>query len=212
MAAAGRAGGGHTGGVSPLWRCPRCGRRFARTDQAHACGHWTVAQHLEGKPAAVVDLYRRFEALVAACGPFSHDPVPRQIGFQGERRIFAGVSLTERSLDGYLDLPRAVDDPRIRRSSPYTKRLFVNFFRITDPAQLDPAFAAYVAEAYAVGRGARGAGGQGAATSGPKRSRRAAAPRRRRTASRASGGRRRLSPAARLCRRTHSTRGWRRAS
>jgi len=136
-----------------LWQCPDCGRRFARTGQAHVCGQWTVAQHLAGKPVPVVDLYHRFEALVAACGPFYHDPVPQQIGFQGERRIFAGVNLTEQSLNGYLDLTRALADPRIRHTSPYTKRLFVNHFRIADPAQLDAGFAAYVAEAYAVGQG-----------------------------------------------------------
>ena len=32
---------------------------------------WSVERHLADKPKDVVDLYERFVALVAACGPFS---------------------------------------------------------------------------------------------------------------------------------------------
>ena len=59
-----------------------------------------------------------------------------------------------KALDGYLDLQRQVTDPRIRRSAPYTKKLFVHQFRVTSLDQLDDQFAGWVAEAYAVGQGA----------------------------------------------------------
>jgi hypothetical protein len=57
-------------------------------------------------------------------------------------------------LDGYFDVHRRIEDPRIRRSSPYTKRLFVHHFRITSPEELDAEFAGWIREAYAVGQGA----------------------------------------------------------
>jgi hypothetical protein len=115
---------------------------------------WTVARHLAGKPREVVALYGRFIDLVAACGPFTLTVSKTAITLKGTRRGFAGAKPKQHALDGYLDLQRAVQDPRFRRSSPYTKRLFVHQFRITTPDQLDGTFAEWIRDAYAVGAGA----------------------------------------------------------
>lgn len=115
---------------------------------------WTVEDHLRGKPAAIHDLYRRFVDLVEACGPYEYSVSKTAIALEGIRRGFAGAKPKNTSLDGFLDLQRLVDDPRILRSSPYTKRLFVHQFRVTGPDDLDQTFAGWVKEAYAVGQGA----------------------------------------------------------
>lgn len=114
---------------------------------------WTVEDHLRGKPPGVVELYQRFVGLVEACGPFDYAVSKTAITFKGRRRGFAGAKPTRRALDGYLDLQRRVEDPRIRSASPYTTRLFVHQFRVTAPDQLDDEFAGWVREAYEVGRG-----------------------------------------------------------
>jgi hypothetical protein len=114
---------------------------------------WTVERHLEGKPEHVVACYRRLIAIVEACGPFTYAIAKSAITLKGQRRGFAGATPRPRWLDGYMDLQRPVEHPQIRRSSPYTKRLFVHHFRVTDPAELDPVLAGYLREAYAVGRG-----------------------------------------------------------
>jgi hypothetical protein len=46
-----------------LWTCPRCGRRFANRNQTHACGRWTLARHLDGRPPPVVATVHAFIAL-----------------------------------------------------------------------------------------------------------------------------------------------------
>ncbi len=114
---------------------------------------WTVDDHLAGRPAEIVALYRRFIGLVEACGPFSYSVAKTAITLKGTRRGFAGAVPKERSLDGYLDLTREIRDPRISSASPYTKRLFVHHFRVTDLRQLDEEFAGWIREAYAVGAG-----------------------------------------------------------
>ena len=114
---------------------------------------WTVEDHLHGKPPAVIALYQRFVELVVACGPFDYSVSKTGITFKGSRRGFAGAKPTSRSLDGYLDLQRRVEDPRIRTASPYTKRLFVHQFRVSAADQLDDEFAGWVREAYEVGQG-----------------------------------------------------------
>jgi hypothetical protein len=116
---------------------------------------WTVDDHLAGKDSDVVDLYHQFVRLIEACGPFEYAVAKTAISFKGTRRGFAGAVLARHSLDGHLDLQRRIEaDPRIRRSAPYTKRLFVHHFRVTTPEQLDEEFAGWLREAYAVGQGA----------------------------------------------------------
>ncbi|MFI6483486.1 DUF5655 domain-containing protein [Nonomuraea sp. NPDC050663] len=114
---------------------------------------WTVDDHLAGKPDASVDLYHRLVRLVEDCGPFTYAVSKSAITFKGTRRGFAGAKLDARGLRGYFDLQRAVTDPRVTNVSPYTKRLFVHAFRISDPAELDETFAGWIREAYDVGQG-----------------------------------------------------------
>jgi Domain of unknown function (DUF5655) len=114
---------------------------------------WTVERHLRDKPEHVVALYKRFIQLAEACGPFSYSVAKSAITLKGSRRGFAGLTPRQTSLTGYLDLQRRVIDPRIQRSSPYTKRLFVHHFRVVAAEELDDEFATWLGEAYAVGQG-----------------------------------------------------------
>ena len=114
----------------------------------------TVMDHLLGKPEFSVALYHTFVGLIAACGEYTVSPSKTTITFKGERRGFAGARPDSKGLIGYLDLQRALVDPRITRVAPYTKRLFVHHYRIRDQAELDDEFAGWVREAYAVGQGA----------------------------------------------------------
>lgn len=115
---------------------------------------WTVERHLQDKPAHVVDLYHRFIHLAEACGPFNYAVAKTAVSLKGSRRGFAGAVPTPHSLDGHLDLQRQVTDPRIRRSSPYTRRLFVHHFRVKSLDELDDEFGRWIVEAYEVGQGA----------------------------------------------------------
>ncbi|MFC5007707.1 DUF5655 domain-containing protein [Dactylosporangium cerinum] len=114
---------------------------------------WTVARHLAGRPAGIAALYHRFIELAEACGPFTYAVAKTAITLKGTRRGFAGASPGARWLEGYLDLQRPLQDPRIRRATPYTKRLFVNRYRVVSLGELDDDFAGWLAEAYQVGRG-----------------------------------------------------------
>ncbi len=44
-----------------LWRCPNCGREFARSGQSHSCVKYSVEDHFRGKPA---ELKKMFDLLV----------------------------------------------------------------------------------------------------------------------------------------------------
>jgi hypothetical protein len=116
-------------------------------------GTWTVERHLHEKPTSVVQLYHRFASLVEACGPVKYSVSKTSITFKGTRRGFAGAHPRIRSLDGYLDLQQRIEDPRIFHSSPFTRKLFVNHFRVTRLDQFDKKFESWVRKAYEVGQG-----------------------------------------------------------
>jgi uncharacterized protein DUF5655 len=115
---------------------------------------WTIERHLRDKPEQVAVLYDQFIRLAEACGPFSYSVAKSAITLKGSRRGFAGVTPRQTYLTGYFDLQRRVADPRIQRSSAYTKHLFVHRFRVVAPDELDADFATWLREAYAVGQGA----------------------------------------------------------
>lgn len=116
---------------------------------------WTVDDHLRDADPAHVALWREVVALVESCGPVVVHAHKTTVTFAGTRRGFAGARPTRHGVDGFLDLQRPLGpDRRIRRVTPYTRRLFVHHFRVTSADDLDAEFAGWVREAYAVGQGA----------------------------------------------------------
>ncbi len=115
---------------------------------------WTIERHLDGANADVRELYERLVEIVEGCGPFAYSVSKTAITFKGARRGFAGTRPRRRYLAGYFDVTREIDDPRITRVTPYTKRLFVHAWRVDRLDQMDDQFEGWIAEAYAVGNGA----------------------------------------------------------
>jgi hypothetical protein len=114
---------------------------------------WTVEDHLRHKSDRVRALFESFEKLIRDCGPYERNVTKTAIAYKGSVRGFAGVTPRREHLTGFLDLTDQVDAPPFTRVTPYTKRLWVHRFVLDDLAQLDNAFAARVAQAYAVGQG-----------------------------------------------------------
>ena len=115
---------------------------------------WTVEDRLRDKPEAVRKLFAAFERLVDRCGPYERRVTKTAVAFKGPVRGFAGVTPRRNDLTGFLDLTERRQEPPFTRVTPYTTRLWVHRFVVSDLAQLDDTFAARVAEAYAVGQGA----------------------------------------------------------
>jgi hypothetical protein len=115
---------------------------------------WTVEDHLRDKPETVRELFDAFESLIGNCGDYDRRVTKTAITFKGPVRGFAGVTPRRRDLTGFLDLTGPAHEPPFTRVTPYTKRLWVHRFVVSDLGQFDGAFASRVAQAYAVGQGA----------------------------------------------------------
>src|SRR2546423_2421297 len=66
----------------PLWRCPRCRRRFANRNQSHACGRHTLASHFAGKPKNVRVIFDKLLEVAKKNGPVTVLPEKTRIAFQ----------------------------------------------------------------------------------------------------------------------------------
>ncbi len=104
----------------PLWKCPRCGRRFANRNQSHWCAPLTpLSAHFKGKSPAVRRLYRAFVAAVRQAARSKRGSVKilsekSCIGFQA-RITFATIAVQKSTLRGHLVLARPVRDRRFLR-------------------------------------------------------------------------------------------------
>jgi endogenous inhibitor of DNA gyrase (YacG/DUF329 family) len=138
--------------VSELWTCPECGQRFRWRNQSHSCTRYTVDDHLRGKPPAVVELYRAFEAAALAVGPdVEPEAVKTWISFRARMR-FAGLAVQKRGLRCHVVLRRVLPHPRfVRIESIRTQH--VHSFRIDRPEDVDDDLQAWLAEAYVANRG-----------------------------------------------------------
>lgn len=115
---------------------------------------WSVEDHLRDAPPEHVALYRLIEDYVLGLDGVTLSVSKTTITFKGRRRGFAGARPTLHGVKGYLDLTRQLSsDPRIRRVTPYTKRLYVHEYLVSAEAEVDETFRSWLHEAWRVGEG-----------------------------------------------------------
>jgi hypothetical protein len=138
--------------VTEMWVCPACGRTFANRNQTHTCAALGDLDRLfDGTDPAVRETFDRIVAAVRACGPVSVLPEKTRIALH-VRMSFAALMPRRHWLNGHLVLARRVDSTRFTRIETYSPRNVLHAFRLTAPAEVDGEFAAWLGEAYRVGR------------------------------------------------------------
>ncbi len=133
-----------------MWTCPACRRRFANTNQWHACTDLSVDEHLAGRSELAVSLYRAVEQAVADCGTFRVHAQQTRIAFI-ETMTFGGVKLARGWVDVSFITPQPIDDPRIRRLEVYGPTSFGSTIRLSALDELDADVRHWLCDAY--GRG-----------------------------------------------------------
>ena len=132
----------------PLWRCPKCGARFVTRNLPHSCGRATVADWLAKMGPQARALYRRFERLIGACGPYHVAPAKTRIAFMGQVR-FAGItSLSENGMTCAFALPKALASRRFARVKEEVPGWWVHQLRVTQPDELDDEVQGWLRQSY----------------------------------------------------------------
>src|SRR5262249_12099044 len=133
--------------TAKLWECPRCGAKLIAKNLSHACGAHSIETFLKGKSEIGRDLFRRFVALIARCGPYEVAPAKSRVAFMAAVR-FASVNRVGRDfIDVHLVLPRTIDSPRLRRVE-HLGKLHVHYLRLRDRGDFDRELADWLCQAY----------------------------------------------------------------
>jgi len=134
----------------PLWRCPKCKRRFANRNQSHFCGTHDLESHFRGKPPDIRAIYDAVLKAIKRCGPVTVLPEKTRIAFQ-VRMSFAQLTTRSKWVDGHVVLARRFEHPRFRKVETFSPRNHVHYFRLTSVADVDAEVESWLVEAYAVG-------------------------------------------------------------
>lgn len=131
------------------WKCPKCGREFARKSPYHGCGQYTLEGYLEGKKPAAIALFNKVVTIAQSIGPITISPAKTQVSLR-VRSNFAMISLTGAQISGYLFLPEPRPSQFMRKITASSARRHVHHFRINDPTTLNGEFHQILAEAIAM--------------------------------------------------------------
>jgi hypothetical protein len=93
-------------------------------------------------------LYRRFEQLIARCGPYHVSPARTRIAFLGRVR-FAGITrLTEEGMTCSFALPYRLRAGRFAQVAEVVPGWWVHTLRVVEPAQLDAQVQTWLRRSY----------------------------------------------------------------
>lgn len=131
-----------------MWTCPKCGSKFVNRNQWHSCGRSTVEDWLERVGPSGKALYRRFEALIRACGEIDVAPAKTRIAFLGQVRFASVTRLTDQEMVCTFALPHTLDSPRLARVQEVVPGWFVHTLVVTASDQFDDEVQAWIRESY----------------------------------------------------------------
>ena len=133
------------------WKCPTCGRRFARPNQAHSCQVVPLRAHLAKASPETRAIYAAILAAIRACGPVQIAPTKTGIN------LLSGTSLGGLTLHrGYLNLglvlTRRLESPRASWVLQLSPRSFAHRIRVGSPGEVDRELRQWIRDAYQVGK------------------------------------------------------------
>src|SRR5262245_5551382 len=134
-----------------MWRCSKCGRRFANRHQSHACGRYKLASHFKGKPANVRAIFEKLLRVARQNGPVIVLREKTRIAFQ-VRMSFAAFVIRKNWVDGHVVLGRRLENPRFRRIETFSPRNHLHAFRFESISDVDNEVSSWLSEAYQVGQ------------------------------------------------------------
>ena len=130
-----------------LWKCPECGREFARANQWHSCTVKGLDEHFRGRDPHLRGVFDELVSKLRKLGPVKVDPVKTSINLTAARH-FAGVTVRGTFLRVGFFAPTRIVDPRIVHFERIGPGKFGHSVVVETAADLDAQLLAWLAEAY----------------------------------------------------------------
>lgn len=133
--------------TKPLYRCPVCGRQFARRKQAHSCQAVGVGAHFRGKPAELRDLFDYLCRAMRKWGPLRTDAVKTSINLI-PRLHMGGVRVLRDRLRLAFLLDRRVAGRGVHRIERITSGSYLHVVSLTKRSDVSGAVLRLLKEAF----------------------------------------------------------------
>jgi hypothetical protein len=130
-----------------LWKCPECGREFARAKQWHSCAVKGLDEHFRGRDPHLRGVFDLLVSKLRKIGPVKLDPVKTSINLTAGRH-FAGVTVRGTFLRVGFFAPRRIVDRRIVHFERLGPDRFGHSVVVESVADLDDQLLTWLSEAY----------------------------------------------------------------
>lgn len=117
----------------------------------HSCGNFSFEDLFSKSESYVIELYRKFESLVKACGPVTVIPQKTRIVFMDLVR-FTACMPRKNHLVCHFWFTSPKDNARFHKVDHLGKKAYVHYIRIENMDDFDEEFIQWIQEAYWVGQ------------------------------------------------------------
>ena len=131
----------------PLWKCPDCGRRFAKARQWHSCEIKGLEEHFRGRDPELRGLFDELVRRLRVFGPVGIDPVKTSINLTA-RDHFGSVMFRGNFLRLEFLSEKRIADARIVHVERRGPETFGHSVVLESVADLDDAVMDWLAAAY----------------------------------------------------------------
>src|SRR6266508_2996639 len=128
-----------------LWICPSCGARLVSRNLSHSCGQFTLESLFARAAPGVLDLARRYVALLHTLGDVQVLPQNTRLACVARVR-FAGLTPRRDGFVATFALHRWLDSPRVVKTVEYGPRWRVHSILVRSEADLDGELTAWLQE------------------------------------------------------------------
>ena len=130
------------------WKCPNCGRSFAKKSQWHSCEVHTVEEHFRGKPPVLKKTFDRLVACLRKIGSLRVDAVKSTIHFFASKFCFGGVYVRKDHVRLSFLCEDAIRDARILRTLRLGPRRVGHSVKLTSPSDVDDRLMSWLRQSY----------------------------------------------------------------
>lgn len=132
--------------ASSLWKCPKCGRQFARHGQSHSCKAYPIELHFVGKQNGKI-LYEKLKnAIEKEIGPIKIESLECCIHFVNTF-TFAAVKILKNKITVDFALKHETKNDRIKQIVPMSAHRFLYVIDIYQENEIDQMLIEYIKEA-----------------------------------------------------------------
>ena len=130
-----------------LWKCPACGRKFAKVRQRHSCGAVSVDSHFRGRDSRFRELFEQLVGELRRFGPLRIDAVKSGINLIPKHHL-GGVRVLKNGIRVGFLLARRIPGARMAGIQRVGPSAYVHAVVVRKQEDFDSDLLSWLREAY----------------------------------------------------------------